>query len=98
MQDSLRKADWGRADLENVIKFTLNGACDSETFEKIERMSSTDQDRFRGSKFFLLCLVHGMVETAQAMEAAGSDELLQKKVISPICASWSMATLTPVVI
>lgn len=85
VQHSLRRAEWNRPHIENVITFTLNSACDSEAFEKIDAMSTADQDRFRGSKFFLLCLVCGTVETALAMEAADGQERLEEEVMLPDC-------------
>lgn len=84
-------ADWGRPHVENVISFTLNGAADAETFKKIDDMSIADQDRFRGAKFFLLCLVHGTIDTALAMEAADGHECLEKKVSSPIAVFKAVA-------
>lgn len=83
MQESLRQADWHRPHIENVIKFTLNSACDSETLEKIDTMSIADQDRFRGAKFFLLCLVHGTIDTVLHMEAADDQECLRERVLIP---------------
>lgn len=71
------------------MKFTLNGACDSEAYDKIDAMSPGDQDRFRGSKFLLLCLVHGVIETAEAVEAIDGEEWLEKKVLFPLCVMFA---------
>ncbi|CZT21871.1 uncharacterized protein RCC_07737 [Ramularia collo-cygni] len=77
--DMLRQANWRRPHIENVISFRLNGACDSETFESIDAMSEDLQDHFRGSKFFLLCLVHGSYETALALESVDYCDTLGEK-------------------
>ncbi|CAK4016673.1 Hypothetical predicted protein [Lecanosticta acicola] len=77
LMDSMRRAFLSRP-LEEVIKFTLNGANDSEPFDRIDNMTAEDQDRYRSAKFLIMCLVHGEQETLEAAEESGSREQLVK--------------------
>ncbi|KAM3417598.1 hypothetical protein BST61_g5834 [Cercospora zeina] len=65
---SVRTVSFNDRSLEKVIRFTLNGARDDEHFDKIEQMSTADQDRYRGAKFLILSLVHGEAATVEALE------------------------------
>ena len=77
VMESVRKASFSQEPVEKVVSFTVNGARDDEKFDKIETMSSTDQERYRGAKFLLLSLVHGEANTIAALEAEDCEEQLE---------------------
>jgi hypothetical protein len=65
----IRKVKFDRCH-QCVVHFTVNGAPDCESFEKIEAMTLREQDRYQGAKFLLMSLVYGERRTVDAM----SDE------------------------
>ncbi|KJX96265.1 hypothetical protein TI39_contig685g00005 [Zymoseptoria brevis] len=73
---TIRKVKFDRC-YKCVVNFTVNGAPDSESFEKIEAMSLPEQDRYQGAKFLLMSLMHGERRTVDAMldEVDGPYEL-----------------------
>ena len=76
IMDELREAQFGR-DVGNVVRFTLNGAHDAEHFDKIDAMSTEDQDRYRSAKFLIFFLVYGLDTTMDNAEANTADKLLR---------------------
>lgn len=75
---SLRTASFNDRSLEKVVRFTLNDARDDEHFDKIEHMSTADQDRYRGAKFLILSLVHGESTTVEALESDDCERRLEE--------------------
>ncbi|KAK4621396.1 hypothetical protein CLAFUW4_07291 [Fulvia fulva] len=76
IMDELREAQFGR-DVGNVVRFTLNGAHDAEHFDKIDAMSTEDQDRYRSAKFLIFFLVYGLDTTMDNAEASTADRSLR---------------------
>ncbi|EME43149.1 hypothetical protein DOTSEDRAFT_54046 [Dothistroma septosporum NZE10] len=76
IMDELREAQFGR-DVGNVVRFTLNGAHDVESFDQIDAMSTEDQDRYRSAKFLIFFLVYGLDTTMDNAEASTADKLLR---------------------
>lgn len=76
--ESIRAAKFRDLWAENIVTWTLNGAGDAETFQHIDSMSISDQDRYRGAKFLLLCMVHGEWKTVKALHAEDSLKALSE--------------------
>ncbi|KXT03438.1 hypothetical protein AC578_1650 [Pseudocercospora eumusae] len=74
--ESLQATTFKGRSIESVVRWSLNGAGDHETFENINTMSLADQDRFRGAKFLLLYMVHGADKTMNALHAEDSESVL----------------------
>lgn len=76
--ESIQAATFKGKFVESVIRWSLNGASDAETFESINQMSVADQDRYRGAKFLLLYMVHGADKTMDALHAEDSESVLNE--------------------
>ncbi|EME81568.1 uncharacterized protein MYCFIDRAFT_211405 [Pseudocercospora fijiensis CIRAD86] len=75
--EELQATSFKNRSTECVVRWSLNGASDSESFENINEMSAIDQDRFRGAKFLLLFMVNGAEKTLDALHAEDSEAVLE---------------------
>ncbi|KAF7189249.1 hypothetical protein HII31_09402 [Pseudocercospora fuligena] len=76
--ESIQATTFKGRPVESVVRWSLNGASDADTFESINGMSVADQDRYRGAKFLLLYMVHGADKTLDALHAEDSEPVLNE--------------------